>query len=204
MTTNELLTFSGALLLMVIVPGPGVLACVSRALASGFRMASFVVLGIIIGDMFFLLMAICGLAAMAELLGNFFLIIRYGGALYLIWLGYRTWTSKIDLRSPISMKTTTPRPCFLSGLFITLGNPKAIVFYLSFLPAFFDPRRLSSSDILITATVIVLTLSVVLLTYSYAAKQVRDLFQGSKAIKNINRCAGTAMISAGVAIAVKD
>ena len=204
MTTNELLAFTGALFLMVIVPGPGVLACVSRALGSGFRMAVFVALGIMVGDMFFLLMAICGLAAVAELLGSFFSIVRYGGALYLVWLGYRTWTSKIDLRSPKSSNTTSPRSCLLSGLSITLGNPKAIVFYLSFLPALLDPKRLSTSDVMITATVVILTLAVVLVTYSYAANRVRGLFHSGRAIKGINRCAGTVMISAGVAIAAKE
>ena len=204
MTTNELLAFAGALFLMVIVPGPGVLACVSRALASGFRMAVFVAFGIMVGDIFFLFMAISGLVTMAELLGSFFSIVRYCGALYLIWLGYRTWTSKIEVRSPKSKKAASPRSCLLSGLSITLGNPKAIVFYLSFLPAFLDPKRLSGSDVMITATVVILTLAVVLLTYSYAANQVRELFRGEKAVKSINRCAGTVMISAGVAIAVKD
>jgi threonine/homoserine/homoserine lactone efflux protein len=189
---------------MVIVPGPGVLACVSRALASGFRMAAFVALGIMLGDMVFLFMAISGLAAVAELLGSFFLIVRYCGALYLIWLGYRTWTSKIDLRSLKSRKATSPGSCLLSGLSITLGNPKAIVFYLSFLPAFLDPRRLSSSDVVITATVVILTLAVVLLTYSYGANRVRGLLHSGRAVKNINRCAGTVMISAGVAIAAKE
>ena len=157
-----------------------------------------------VGDMIFLLMAISGLAAVAELLGSFFSIVRYCGALYLIWLGYRTWTARIDLRSAKSRKATSPKSCLLSGLSITLGNPKAIVFYLSFLPAFLDPKSLSSSDVMITATVVILTLAVVLLTYSYTANRVRDLFHSEKAIKSINRCAGSVMISAGVAIAAKE
>jgi len=203
MSSSELLTFTGALFLMVIVPGPGILACVSRALASGFNRAVFVALGIIVGDLFFLLMAITGLAAIAELLGSFFAIVKYGGALYLIWLGYRTWTSKVDLRTKLSGKGSSRRACFLSGLSVTLSNPKAIGFYLSFLPAFLDLRRLSSSDVLTAATIIILTLAVVLLTYSYAANHIRSLFSSEKATKSINRCAGTAMISVGVAIAVK-
>jgi threonine/homoserine/homoserine lactone efflux protein len=203
MTSNELLTFTGALFLMVIAPGPGVLACVSRAMASGFKMAAFVALGIMIGDMFFLLMAIAGLSVIAEHLGSLFSIIRYCGAAYLIWLGFRTWTSKAELRSSQSRKSASPKSCLLSGLSITLGNPKAIAFYLSFLPAFIDIRRMSGSDVLITAGIIILTLAVVLATYSYAANHVRDLFNSKRATKNINRCAGAIMASVGVAIAVK-
>lgn len=204
MTSNELLTFSGALFLMVIVPGPGVLACVSRALASGFKMAVFVALGIMVGDMFFLLTAISGLSIVAELLGGFFSIVRYCGALYLIWLGYRTWTSKTHLRTARSRKAVSPKSCFLSGLSITLGNPKAIAFYLSFLPAFLDLRRLDSADVFAAATIVILTLSVVLLAYSYTANRIRGLFGSEIATRRINRCAGTAMVSIGVAIAVKE
>ncbi|UCG60983.1 MAG: LysE family translocator [Candidatus Zixiibacteriota bacterium] len=204
MTSHELLAFSGALFLMVIAPGPGVLACVSRALASGFKMAAFVAVGIMIGDMFFLLMAIAGLSVIAEHLGSLFYIIRYCGAAYLIWLGYRTWTSKAELRSSQSRKSASPKSCLLSGLSITLGNPKAIAFYLSFLPAFIDIRRMSGSDVLITAGIIILTLTVVLLSYSYAANRVRDLFSGRNAVRRLNRCAGAVMASVGLAIAVKE
>jgi threonine/homoserine/homoserine lactone efflux protein len=167
-------------------------------------MAFYVALGIMVGDMLFLLLAISGLAAVAELLGNFFLIVRYCGALYLIWLGYCAWTREIDLRSPKSKKATSPKSCLLSGLFVTLGNPKAMLFYLSFLPAFLDPTRLSSSDVLITMSAVIFTLAAVLLAYSYAANRFRVLFHSGKALKRINRCAGTAMISAGVAIAAKE
>ncbi len=204
MTSQELLTFSGALFLMVIAPGPGVLACVSRALASGFKMAAFVAVGIMVGDIFFLLMAITGLSVIAEHLGSLFSVIRYLGAAYLIWLGFRTWTAKVDLRSFPSHKMASPKSCLLSGLSITLGNPKAIAFYLSFLPAFIDIRRMSGSDVLITAGIIILTLAAVLLSYSYAANRVRGLFSSRKAARRLNRCAGAVMASVGLAIAVKE
>lgn len=204
MTVAELLTFAGALCLMVITPGPGVLACVSRALTSGFRMAVFVSMGIIVGDIFFLLMALYGLSAIAELLGSFFEIVRFGGAVYLIWLGYCTWTSNIDLKSIKSVKAVSARNCFVSGLTLTLGNPKAIVFYLSLLPAFLDPTRLSGSDVVVTAAVVVFILAIVLSAYSFAANKVRNMIRNRRAIKRINRCAGAIMISTGVTIAVRD
>ncbi len=189
---------------MVITPGPGVLACVSRSLTSGPKMSAFVILGIIIGDLIFLFMAIYGLVAVAELLGSFFMIVKYCGAIYLIWLGYRTWTSKIETQTSKFKQTASPGSSFLSGISITLGNPKAIVFYLSFLPVFIDLEVLNYADVLATAIIVILTLATVLLTYSLAANKARILIQSKRGRRNLNRCSGVAMISAGVALAVKD
>ena len=189
---------------MVITPGPGVLACVSRALASGFNKAVFVVLGIVVGDMFFLIMAIYGLSAIAEVLGGVFMVVKYCGAAYLIWLGYRTWTSKVDAHTPRPGEANSRKSCFLSGLTITLGNPKAIVFYLSVLPVFLDLRNLTHSDVLITVSIVILTLGTVLFSYSYAADLVRNFLRSEGALRTVRRCSGTVMISAGVAIVIRD
>lgn len=203
MSTNELLTFSGALFLTVIIPSPGVLACVSRALASGFEMAIFLSLGIMLGDMFFIFMAINGLAVIAEYLGELFTFIKYFGALYLIWLGFKSWTSKIEIDSSKDKKITTRSSCFLSGLTITLGNPKAIVFYLSLLPTFLNIKTLTSMDIIIIFVVALSILATILTSYSLTANHVRLLFQDDNKIKYVKRAAGSIMISTGIIIFVK-
>lgn len=204
MTTGAFIVFAVALLVMVITPGPGVLACVSRSLTSGFKTGVFVSLGIITGDVFFVLMALCGLAAIVELLGGFFAIVKYAGAVYLIWLGYRTWTAKSELQTPKSRTGTSLTSSYLSGLSITLGNPKAIVFYLSVLPNLLDLSRLTTSDVAITMAIVVLTLSTVLLTYSLAAARFRIVFRSRSALRNVRRFSGGAMLTAGVALAVKE
>ncbi|UCE24900.1 MAG: LysE family transporter, partial [Candidatus Zixiibacteriota bacterium] len=83
-STTSMIAFAWAVFVLAVVPGPGVLACVSRALASGFRQALGVAMGIVAADLLFLLSALCGLAAMAELLGRFFMVVKYLGGVYLI------------------------------------------------------------------------------------------------------------------------
>ena len=204
MTTTELLTFSGALFLMVITPGPGVLACISRSLSSGFSRGAFVALGIISGDIIFVLMALYGLAAVAQVMGGFFIIVKYLGAVYLAWLGYRTWTSAGKVSSPNYRGETSHFASYFSGLCLTLGNPKAIVFYLSFLPAFVDLNCLSASDIALTLIIIVTTLATVLLGYAFAATRFRLVIRSRKAQRKLNRCSGGVMITAAVAMVVKE
>lgn len=73
MTLLNMLGLAGAMLLLAITPGPGVFVTVASALASGFARAVWVVAGIVMGDLIFLLLAIYGLSAMAEFLGGFLL-----------------------------------------------------------------------------------------------------------------------------------
>jgi threonine/homoserine/homoserine lactone efflux protein len=189
---------------MVITPGPGVLACVSRALTSGFKMSVFVILGIITGDIIFAIMALYGLSAIAEAMGSLFIFVRYLGASYLIWLGYRTWTRSNTLRAIKQQEKISAFGCYISGFFLTLGNPKVIVFYLSVLPVFLDPNRLTTSDVAITLVIVVSVLATVLLAYSFGTSRLYVLFQSHRAMKNIGRCSGAAMISAGLMLLVKE
>ncbi len=122
MTFPSLLAFAGAILLLAITPGPGVFATVARALASGLSHASVLALGIVTGDLIFLLLAIYGLSAVAEFLGGFFSLIKYLGAAYLIWLGISLWRVKPEVVKVDAIKVSW-KTNFFSGLFTTLGNP---------------------------------------------------------------------------------
>ncbi|UCC45728.1 MAG: LysE family translocator [Candidatus Zixiibacteriota bacterium] len=204
MTSCTLITFAGALLLMVITPGPGVLACVSRSLTSGFRKAVFVAIGIITGDLIFVLIALCGLASVARLLGDIFIIVKYLGAAYLILLGFRTWTSTNSAHVQGYQKHCSSLSCYLSGLSVTLGNPKAIMFYLSVFPAFLDLDALSASEVAMTVATVLCVLTAVLLTYSLGASRLRVVFRSRRASRYVSRCSGGAMITAGVVLAARE
>ncbi len=138
MTLLSMTLLAGALFVLAATPGPGVLATVARAMASGFLPASQVVLGIVLGDVVFVLLAIFGLGALASLLGDLFIVVKIGGAAYLIWLGVKLWRSPADVDQPQQTVATSGVSNWLSGLLITLANPKVILFYLGLLPTFID------------------------------------------------------------------
>jgi threonine/homoserine/homoserine lactone efflux protein len=91
MTLLSITGLAVAMFLLAITPGPGVFATVSKALASGFRYTIPVVVGIVLGDLIFLLFAIYGLSAVAEAFNALFVVIRYVGCGYLILLGIKLW-----------------------------------------------------------------------------------------------------------------
>jgi threonine/homoserine/homoserine lactone efflux protein len=202
MTLLNSLALISAMFVLAISPGPGVFATISRAIVSGFRSASLLIFGIVIGDIIYLLLAIFGLNIIAKVLGEFFILVRYIGGLYLIYLGYKIWILSPSFnieKCSISWKTN-----FFSGLLITLSNPKVIIFYLTFLPAFIDLKHLRTFDIMIIITLVSVTLAFVLLSYAYMASRAKEFVKSKKAIKRLNKVSGGVMMGAGSLLILKE
>ena len=200
----SLFGFSIAVIILAATPGPGMFATISMALSSGFSRAMCLVAGIILGDLVYLMLAIFGLSMIARVLGDLFIIVKIGGGLYLIWLGIKIWSSRATCAGPPEVNAKDRKTVsFVSGLIITLSNPKVILFYCGFLPAFMDIQRLSGSEIVLVAIVVALTVCAVLAFYAYLAAKARRYFANQKAGHVMNRVAAGTMIGAGVAIAAK-
>jgi len=203
MSIVSILALAAAIFLLAITPGPGVFATVSRALASGFRQTLPVIVGIVLGDLFFLLFAIYGLAVIAQTFNQLFLLIKYLGALYLIWLGYTLWRSQPSVQEIRATATYTASTGFLAGLSITLGNPKVILFYLGFLPTFIDLGSLKTLDVLIVASVVSVVLGSVMLGYAFTAAKARLFIRSREAQRRMQKTAGSIMIGTGVLLLSK-
>jgi len=204
MSLIDMLTFSGAMFLFALSPGPGLFAIISNALSSGLKNTSFLVIGMVIGDIVFLLLAIFGLSAIASILGDFFIIVKYIGGMYLLYLGYKIITTKEEEETNIrEIKSLAWKKNFIAGLLITLSNPKVIFFYLGFLPTFINLQTLTIYDIVIVTTLVTIVLSVVLLAYAYSANSAKKLFKSKSAKRKINIVAGSVMITAGGVLIAK-
>jgi threonine/homoserine/homoserine lactone efflux protein len=203
MSTLNILAFASAMFLLAITPGPGVFATISRALASGFTNASFVVLGIVLGDIFFLLLAIFGLSAIASILGDFFILVKYLGGAYLIFLAYSIFTSKETETNIKGVYELSWKKNFLTGLLITLSNPKVILFYLGFLPTFINLHTLNANDIVIISIIVTLVLGAVMLTYAYTASKANNLLKDKNSKRKMNILASSVMFTAGSFLILK-
>lgn len=205
MSLVSVFSFAIAIFVLAVTPGPGVFAIISRSLASGFKTTLLMIAGCITGDIIFLLFAIMGMSVIAQTMGTLFLLVKIVGAAYLIFLGIKIWISKpVPVnQQQINGKKTVRYGNFLSGLGITLANPKVILFYCGFLPTFMDLPSMTGFDIIIVTMVLAMVLSVVLISYAYLASSARLFFSSPRSVKWLNRTAGTVMISAGAAIAAK-
>ncbi len=205
MSLVSVFSFAIAIFVLAVTPGPGVFAIISRSLASGFKTTLLMIAGCVTGDIIFLLFAIMGMSVIAQTMGTLFLLVKIVGAAYLIFLGVKIWISKpvpAHLQQ-INGKKAIGYGNYLSGLGITLANPKVILFYCGFLPTFMDLPSMTGFDIFLVTMVLAMVLSVVLISYAYLASSARLFFSSTRSVKWLNRTAGTVMISAGAAIAAK-
>jgi threonine/homoserine/homoserine lactone efflux protein len=201
-----LLIFSSVYLLAVATPGPGVAAVIARSLARGTQGAIAFIAGFLIGDLIWFAVAATGLAALAQTAQLVFVVIKYAGALYLLYLAYRLWTAPpatvTDEQAPVD-SGQKPMQLFLGSLALTLANPKTAIFFLALLPTVVRLEDLTVAGFLEIVAVISLGLPLVLGGYVLLAARARRIFKSERAVRNINRGTGAAMACAAVAVATR-
>ena len=199
-----LLVFATALFIAAASPGPGIAAIVARVLGRGTQGALAFSAGVAIGDVVWLTFAIVGLAALAQAFHGVFLVIKYAGAAYLLYLGYKLWTAPVAATEvQPDMAGEHPVKLFLAGLAVTMGNPKVMIFYLALLPTLIDLARITVVGYAELVAVTLAVLGVVFAGYIGLAARARRLFTSPRAIRWINRTTGTVMAGAAAAIAVR-
>ena len=203
MTLSSIATLFGAMVVLSIIPGPSVFAVVARSIASGFTHGLVTVIGIVVGDFVFIILAIYGLSAIAETMSSLFVLVKYLGGAYLIWLGIELGRSKSKIVEVEGIRESSWLSNFLSGLFITLGDQKAILFYIGFFPAFLELSSVSIFDTSIIMVIAAIAVGGVKLGYAYMADKARLLFKSSRVKKVMNITAGSVMIGTGIFLVVK-
>ena len=179
--TLDLVTIAalfGAMALLALTPSMSVFAVTANAASGGFVPGAFTALGIVMGDLVFIFFALFGLALLAENFGDLFFLLKYAGGLYLIWLGVSLWRSRRKKMKQVATTQPSLMNCFMTGLLITLGDQKALLFYLGFFPAFLDLAALTVFDIGLVALISTVAVGGVKLGYAYAAARTRLILEG--------------------------
>jgi threonine/homoserine/homoserine lactone efflux protein len=200
LSLHTYLIYCGIYALAIAIPGPGVIAIVARALGSGFRATIPAAFGTAVGD--WMLMTLCafGLAFAAKAMGHLFLIVKLAGAAYLIYLGYRYWTTKVA--GPPEVMAISARQSFLSQLSLTLGNPKALAFFVALLPTVVDLHRLNALGYVQLSLATFVLIPMIVLAYAALASRVRGVLTSRRARQSINKSAGAILVVAGIGVAV--
>ncbi|MGL3608286.1 LysE family translocator [Rhizobium sp. G187] len=203
MTLTTIIAYCSALFIAAAIPGPGMTAIVARALGSGFRPTFFMGLGLILGDLVYLTAVILGLAVLAKTFATAFLALKFLGAAYLIYIAWKLWTAGLlpqDIRAERAMK---PGLSFLSGLLVTLGNPKTMLFYVALVPTLIPLAEIRLADYVVLVVATFLVLMAVLLPYILLAAQARGLLKRPTALKALNRSAAGILAGTAAYIATR-
>jgi threonine/homoserine/homoserine lactone efflux protein len=200
-----LATFCAVYFLAVATPGPGVAAVIAQGLARGSAGATAFIAGFVVGDLLWFCAATLGLAALAQAAHAAFVLVRYAGALYLLYLAYKLWTAPAKPLTETGAATPAkpPQALFLGSLTLTLSNPKPMLFFLALLPTVVPLETLSAFGHVEIAGAIAVILPLTLGGYVLIATRARRWLRNPKAIKLMNRGSGTVMAAAAVAVATR-
>jgi threonine/homoserine/homoserine lactone efflux protein len=204
MTPAAFLTISATVFVAAVTPGPAATAIVARAIADGLRPALALAAGVLTGDLIFLALAAAGMAAAAHSMGAFFAALRWAGAAYLAWQGIVLWRARPQ--APRAGGATHEGHFWRNygaGMLLMMGHVQAILFYAALLPGVVDFASLTLADLALVAAMLVVIIGGVNAAYALLAARARGFFADERAMRAVNRVAGTLMFAAAALVATR-
>jgi homoserine/homoserine lactone efflux protein len=197
LSTQTLVVFLGATLLVAMSPGPNTLLVISQALAAGMSRASLAIAGLALSSIAYLAATVTGLAALAAAWPVFFAAIQLAGVAYLLYLGVRMIVSagSVPTAEPADAPRRSP---VLQGFVTSSSNPKSILYWSAFLPQFVDRAQPVTQQLVLLGVLGTLLEVVVLLAYAFVAVQSRDRLVTRRFARTIDRLAGLYFVALAI------
>ncbi|CUA92021.1 LysE family translocator [Pannonibacter indicus] len=200
MTIELYIAYVAATLVVLAIPGPTILLVISYALSHGRKSAGACVLGVALGDATAATASLLGLGAVLAASATAFTMLKWAGALYLLWLGIKMWrqppfipaTDQINAAAP----AMEPRKIFWNTYVVTSLNPKGIAFFIAFLPHFIAPAAPVAPQLVLMGVTFVVLGALNAGVYALAASALRKQIRKPSLMKALNRLGGSLLIGA--------
>lgn len=203
MDLNSLLIFGAALAVAAGSPGPSIAALVARVITRGPGSVLPFLAAMWIGEAIWLSAAVFGLAYIAQTFATAFLIVKWMGVAYLVYLAWQMWVAPTDTGGGSLPKADGGWSLFGAGMAVTLGNPKIMAFYLALLPALIDLGSITLVSWAELVGVMLVVLIAVDLSWVAAAGAARRFLKSPRTVRIANRISATAMGGAALGIAAR-
>ncbi|CUH87632.1 Homoserine/homoserine lactone efflux protein [Phaeobacter sp. CECT 5382] len=204
MDFNLWLAFVAASTALLLIPGPTVLLVLSYALSKGRSVAVASALGVALGDLIAMSASLAGLGALVMASAALFSVLKWLGAAYLLWLGIKLWRSAADAQGLTGLVPTDgikARGVFSHAAVVTALNPKSIAFFIAFVPQFIRPTESLAPQFAILIATFVGLAAINALAYALLADRLRSWIARPRAIANLTRTGGAALVGMGIATA---
>lgn len=187
---------------VMVTPGPSMLLALNNGATYGMRIAGYGFLGAVLADLLLIGAVGCGLGALLQASEQLFAVVKWGGALYLVYLAYVLWRAPAKaLTVSASAAVATGKTAFLRSLMVGLSNPKGLLFFSAFLPQFIRPQEPVATQYLILALVSAIIDCIMMTIYAWGGRHAMRKFSAN-VMRWVNRsCAGMlAVLAVGVAL----
>jgi len=206
LSLNALLLFIITTFIVVLSPGPAAIAVAVEAASTNYRRSIFVILGIALANVVFFALSATGIATLMVTTTKLFLIIKWIGILYLMYLGIGAIFS-ISGGLKISAKKNVDKnlhSLFLRGLILEITNPKALLYFVALLPQFIDQNFPILPQLAIMCAVTFILDLIGYSIYGFLGCSIRRNNVSSKITNVINKLAGGLLIFTGLKMALMD
>lgn len=193
------LAFVAASAVLLIIPGPTILTVISYSVAHGRRANVPLVAAVTLGDSTALVVSLLGLGALLATSAFWFMVIKWAGGLYLLFLGVkllRAGISPAELAAPAAPGSRWK--LFANTYLVTALNPKGIVFFVAFLPQFISPRADVTQQLWLLAITFVTMATLNATLYAVFAASARKLLASPRAQRRFNLAGGSLLSVAGI------
>ncbi len=199
------ITFVIAAEIILVIPGPTIILVVSQAIAHGRKSVIPLVAGVLGGDFTAMTLSLLGLGAVLSASAALFVVLKWIGALYLIYLGFKLWrTDPVEGQAAIAGREESAASLFKGAYIVTALNPKSIAFFVAFLPQFINHQTSTLPQFLILGATFLTMATLNAALYAIFAGHLRDTLRKKKVRKLFDRCGGSALIGAGVLTAAME
>jgi threonine/homoserine/homoserine lactone efflux protein len=198
MALDHWLAFVAASAVLLAIPGPTVLLVISYALGHGRRSATSTVAGVALGDFTAMTASMLGLGALLAASAVLFMVLKFVGAAYLVFLGVKLWRAPVGgVSAEAVVPMARPGRVFLHAYAVTALNPKSIVFFIAFLPQFLDGTRAVLPQLVIFEVSFLVLATANALTYALLASVARRRIRQPGVQRAVNRVGGSLLVGAG-------
>lgn len=199
MTFELWATFVAVVIVFAIIPGPTVILVVGQAISHGKKSVIPLVAGVLLGDFVAMTLSLIGLGAVLAASASLFLLLKWFGVGYLIYLGIKTWREEpVEKSASFEQLDMSRSKLFKSSFVVTALNPKGIVFFVAFLPQFINHDSAALPQLLILMATFLGVISITISSFAIFAGLIRNKVQSHQARKRFNKIGGGALIGAGL------
>jgi homoserine/homoserine lactone efflux protein len=201
MSVDVLITFIAACVLLGLTPGPNMSLIIANTLTTGLAAGLYTLAGTTTGLALLVAAAVMGMSSVMVFMSDWFDVVRWLGALYLVYLGARQLWQLRRRRTGLGRVPLASRGnCYLQGLLVSLSNPKVMLFLGAFLPQFIDPRGDVIEQLGILAVLFVLVLAAVDVGYTLALAKARTTLSAAR-LRLLDGAAGVLLLLGGAILA---
>ena len=203
------MSFSNATTILItmfvlsIVPGPSVFLIIVRSMTSNLSQGLITIGGIVFANIIFIIFVVYGVGALVASMDGLYKIIKFSGSAYLFWLGVKLLMTKAKMVEIEEVVESSWKANFIAGFIVTISAPRAILFYVSFLPNVIDLNKAKVPDVLLLMLIAAIAVGGAKLPYALLAYKSSLFLQEEKPKRVMNVLAGVVMLLIGCAVALK-